>query len=250
MFKSLFKKLGFGNISVDARLRGAVQQGGNLEGDVLISGADEATTIDELYLKIVCEYTKESDDYNTTESSTLVQHKLFDRLAIQAKEQKSVPFSIQVPFETPVTTFGGSRVYLQTAAETSAIFDPNDTDPIEVQPHPFTQQVLSAIERVGFSLFKVDCEHAPRFGGRFPFVQEFEFKPTGDFRGRLDELEAYIRPNPNGVEIVFQIDKRGGMFSEYFGTDESHAAINLSAGELQDPNLPSILRNLIEQRMR
>jgi sporulation-control protein len=249
MFKSLFKKLGFGNISVDARLRGAVQQGGVLQGEVVISGADEATTIDELYLRVVAEYTRESDDHNSTERSTLVDHKLFDRLAIQAKEQKSVPFSIQLPFETPVTTMGYNRVYLQTTAETSAIFDPNDTDHLEVHPHPYTQQVLNAVQAVGFSLYKVDVEHAPRFGGRFPFVQEFEFKPTGEFRGRLDELEAYIRPNAGGVEIVFQIDKRGGMFSEYFGTDERHAMITLNANELQNPDLPSVLRNLIYQRM-
>ena len=249
MFKSLFKKLGFGNVSVDARLRGAVQQGGVLEGDVFITGADEPTTIDELYLRVACEYTRERDDYNSKETSILVEHKLFDRFVIQPKEQKSVPFRIQMPFETPVTTFGGSRVYLQTAAETSAIFDPSDTDPVEVHPHPFTNQVLNAIQQLGFALYKVDCEHAPRFGGRFPFVQEFEFKPTGEFRGRLDELEAYIRPNQNGVEIVFQIDKRGGIFSEYFGTDEKHAFINLSAADLQNPNLPSILRNLITQRM-
>jgi sporulation-control protein len=249
MFKSLFKKLGFGNVSVDARLGGAVQQGGVLQGEVVIAGADEAATIDELYLRVVCEYTRESDDYNTTEKSTLVDYKLFDRLTVQAKEQKSVPFSIQMPFETPVTTMGFNRVYLQTTAETSAIFDPNDTDHLEVHPHPYTQQVLNAVQTVGFSLYKVDCEYAPRFGGRFPFVQEFEFTPTGEFRGRLDELEAYIRPNQNGVEIVFQIDKRGGIFSEYFGTDERHAMIGLSAAELQNPNLPSVLRNLIIQQM-
>lgn len=249
MFKSLFKKLGFGNVSVDARLRGAVQQGGVLQGDVFITGADDAATIDELYLRVVCEYTRESDDYSSTERATLAEHKLFNRFTIGAKEQRSVPFQIQLPFETPVTTMGYNKVYLQTVAETSAIFDPDDTDYLEVHPHPFTSQVLQAIERVGFSLFKVDTEYAPRFGGRFPFVQEFEFKPTGAFYGRLDELEAYIRPNQGGVEIVFQIDKRGGMFSEYFGTDERHAAINLSAADLQNPNLPSILQNLIQQRM-
>jgi sporulation-control protein len=249
MFKSLFKKLGFGNATVDARLRGGTMQGGVLQGDVVITGADEPTTIDELYLRVVCQYTREGDDYHTTENATLAEHKLFDRFVIQAREQKSIPFSIQLPFETPVTTYGGSRVHLQTTLETSAIFDPNDTDPIEVHPHPHTQQVINAVQAIGFSLYKVDCEYAPRFGAGLPFVQEFEFKPTGEFRGRLDELEAYVRPNPNGVEIVFQIDKRGGMFSEYFGTDERHAMISLSATELQNPNLPSVLRNLIIQRM-
>lgn len=250
MFKSLFKKLGFGNVEVDARLRGgAVAQGGILEGDVFIIGASDVTTIDELYVKIVTEYTRESDDYEKRETCILAEHKLFDRLTVQPKEEKSVPFSIQLPFETPVTTMGWNRVYLQTTAETSAIFDPNDTDQIQVAPHPHTQAVLNAIQNLGFQLYKVDCEYTHRFGGRYPFVQEFEFKASGEFRGKLDELEAYLRPNPNGIEVIFQIDKRGGMFSEFFGTDESHTSTNLSAADLQNPNLPMVLRNLIASKM-
>lgn len=250
MFKSLFKKLGFGNISVDARLRGAVVQGGVLQGDVFITGADDATTIDELYLRVVTEYARESDDHQVYDNYTLVQHKLFDRLTIQAKEQRSIPFAIQIPFETPVTTFGWNRVYLQTAAETSAIFDPSDNDPIQVTPHTFTQAVLNAVQNIGFSLFKVDCEYNKRGNRHFPFTQEFEFKPTGEFRGRLDELEVYIYPNQNGVEVIFQIDKRSGAFGEWFGTDESYASVNLSAADLQNPSLGMNLRNFIAQRIK
>jgi sporulation-control protein len=250
MFKSLLKKIGFGNAKVDARLRGgAVVQGGVLEGDVFITGADDATTIDELYLRVVTEYQRESDDYHVTEHATLAEHKLFDRFTVQPREQKTVPFRIQLPFETPVTTFGGTKVYLQTTLETSAIFDPNDTDPIQVAPHAHTQAVLNALQNLGFQLFKVDCEYAPRFGGRFPFVQEFEFKPGSEFYGRLDELEAYLRPNPNGVEVVFQVDRRGGVFSEFFGTDEKYATTHLSVADLQNPNLPTNLRNLIAARL-
>lgn len=250
MFKSLFKKLGFGNAQVDARLRGgAVMQGGVLEGDVFITGADDATTIDELYLRVVTEYKRESGDNTYHESCTLAQHKLFDRFVIQAREQKAIPFAIQLPFETPVTNMGWQRVYLQTVLETSAIFDPKDTDPIQVSPHPFTQRVLQAIQNIGFSMIKVDCEYSSRFGGQYPFVQEFEFRPMGgEFRGRLDELEAYLRPNPYGIDVTFQIDKRGGL-SEFFGMDESYAGLQLNEAQLRDPNLEMNLRNFIAQRM-
>ena len=250
MFKSVFKKLGFGNVKIDAKLRGAVVQGGILEGDLHITGAKEATKIDELFLRVVTEYTRESDDYHKTENSVLAEHKLFDQLTVQPNEQKTIPFSIQIPFETPVTTMGFNRVFLQTTAETSAIFDPTDNDPIEVRAHPSTEKVLNAIQSLGFSLFKVDCEYTHKFGANFPFVQEFEFKAGGEFSGRLDELEAYLRPNPSGIEVIFQIDKRGGAFSEWLGTDENHASINLSAADLQQSNLAEILRNLIAQNMR
>jgi sporulation-control protein len=250
MFKSLFKKIGFGNVKVDARLRNAtVMQGGVLEGDVFITGADDATTIDELHLRVVTEYRKKSGDYETTENCELARHKLFDRLTIQPQEQRSIPFAMQLPFETPITTAGWQKVYLQTTLETSAIFDPNDTDPIQVAPHPHTERVLNALQSIGFSLFKIDCEYAPRLGGRYPFVQEFEFRPTGEFRGRLDELEAYLRPSAGGIEVIFQIDRRGGFFSEMFETDESFASAQLSTADLQSPQLAANLRNFILQRM-
>jgi sporulation-control protein len=249
MFKNIFKKLGFGNAKVDARLRGAVQQGGVLEGDILITGSDDVENIDELFVRVVTEYKKQSGDSYAYYDCKLAEQKLFDRFTVQPREQKSLPFRVQIPFETPVTTLGYNRVYLQTTLETSAIFDPNDTDPIQVVPHPFTQRMLQAIQNIGFSLFKVDCEYTHRFGGRFPFVQEFEFKPTGgDFRGRLDELEAYIRPNERGVDVTFQIDKRGG-FSELFGTDESYAGLQLSENDLRSANLEMNLRQFIGQRM-
>jgi sporulation-control protein len=144
---------------------------------------------------------------------------------------------------------GYQKVYLQTTLETSAIFDPSDTDAIQVQPHPHVQRMLQALQNIGFNLFKVDCEYNRRFGGQYPFVQEFEFKAGGEFRGRLDELEAYFRPHPQGINVTFQIDKRGG-WSEFFGTDESYAQLQLSANELQSGNLENSLRNYIYQRIR
>lgn len=251
MFKSLFKSLGFGNVKIDARLRTpSVPQGGTLQGDVYIMGSDSHSTIDQLWVKVITNFKREgSDDYEYNQNITLAQYKLFDRLPVAAKEQKSVPFSIQLPFETPVTTIGYQRVYLSTVADTSAIFDPGDTDAIQITPHPHSDRVLRAVQNIGFTLYKVDCEYNTRFGGQYPFVQEFEFKPTGEFRGRLDELEAYLKPHPNGCDVTFQIDRRGG-WAEFFGTDESYARLQLTLHDLNDPGLENNLRNYIWQQMR
>jgi sporulation-control protein len=249
MFKSLFKSLGFGNVKIDARLHNpSVVQGGVLSGDVHVMGSDSHTTIDELWIKVMTQFKREGDDYDTTHNIALAQYKLLDRFPVPPHQQQAVPFQIQLPFETPVTTMGYQRVYLQTAAETSALFDPNDNDPIQVAPHPHSARVLQAIQNIGFQLFKVDCEYNTRFGGQYPFVQEFEFKPTGEFRGRLDEVEAYLKPHPHGIDVTFQIDKRGG-WSEFFGTDESYARLQLTLNDLQDHNLENNLRNYIYQRM-
>ena len=248
MLGKLFKKLGFGNAKVDARLHNStVVQGGTLNGEVQITGSDDATTIDELFIKVVTQFKKEGDDYDSTHDCVLAQHKLFDQFQIGAREQKSIPFQIQVPFETPVTTMGNQKVFLQTTLETSAIFDPSDTDYIQVQPHQHVQRIMQAIQNLGFSLYKVDCEYNTRFGGQYPFVQEFEFKPQGEFRSRMNELEAYFKPHPGGINVTFQFDKRG--WSEFFGVNESYAQLQLGVQDLQSQNLEGNLRDYLYQRL-
>lgn len=248
MIGNIFKKLGFGNAKVDARLHNAaVVQGGVLTGDVLITGSDAATTIDELVLQVVTQFKKEGDDYETTHDCVLARHKLFDRFQIAANEQKTIPFQIPIPFETPVTTHGYQKVFLQTKLETTAIFDPKDTDHIQVQPHPHVERMIGAIQNLGFSLYKVDCEYNRRFGGQYPFVQEFEFKPHGEFRGRMNELEAYFKPHSSGISVTFQFDKRG--WSQLFGMNESYAQLQLSVQDLQTNQLENNLRNYLYQRL-
>ncbi|HYP50820.1 MAG TPA: sporulation protein [Pyrinomonadaceae bacterium] len=248
MFGNIFKTLGFGNAKVDARLHNAtVVQGGALSGDVYITGSDSATTIDELYLKVVTQFKKENDDHESTHDCVLAQHKLFDRFQVNANDQKSIPFQIPIPFETPVTTLGYQKVFLQTTLETSAIFDPSDTDYIQVQPHPHLQRMVGAIQNLGFSLHKVDCEYNRKFGGQYPFVQEFEFKPHGEFRGRMNELEAYFKPHPHGINVTFQLDKRG--WSQVFGMNESYAQLQLNVQDLQGNSLERNLRNYLYQRL-
>ncbi len=41
-----------------------------------------------------------------------------------------------------------------------------------------------------------------------PFVQEFEFKPVGKYRKRLEELEVIFQLHPHGMEVLLELDKR------------------------------------------
>ena len=75
--------------------------------------------------------------------------------------------------------------------------------------HPWIEHVLEAIENLGFRLNEADCEQAPYFRRRLPFVQEFEFVPTsGYYRQMLDELELIFLLDEDGLEIIFEFDRR------------------------------------------
>ncbi|MNR46493.1 Sporulation-control protein spo0M [compost metagenome] len=69
-----------------------------------------------------------------------------------------------------------------------------------------------------------------------PFVQEFEFVPTSQFRGQLDELEILFFPDEDGVDLLLQIDRKArglaGLFAEATGTDESFVRVRFERHEL------------------
>ena len=76
MFKSLLKKIGFGNAKVDARLRGgAVQQGGVLEGDSIFGTREQRwryTVVEphvQATLVVACEYHNRFGDKYRVEQS-------------------------------------------------------------------------------------------------------------------------------------------------------------------------------------
>jgi sporulation-control protein len=91
-----------------------------------------------------------------------------------AKRSQGYPFSFPLPDETPLT-MRDQPVYLRTGLDISTAIDPKDTDYIQVRPHPLMQQVLNAIENLGFQLYKVDCEYNPHFGVSIHLFKSLSF---------------------------------------------------------------------------
>jgi sporulation-control protein len=41
-----------------------------------------------------------------------------------------------------------------------------------------------------------------------------EFAPPADLRGRINELEVTFLADPQGVELVLEVDRRGGLLTD------------------------------------
>jgi len=236
IFKKLLASVGIGAAKVDTRLYDElVIPGEMLNGEVYITGGDVSQEIDDIYLSVATQYKREVDDSTVTEECVLIKYHLSERFNLQPKEETVIPFSFQLPYETPLT-LGQQPVYLRTGLDISSAIDPQDTDYIQVRPHPLMQMVLDAVENLGFQLYKVDCEYNPRLGGTYPFVQEFEFRPTGKYRGRLDELEVIFSLNLDNLDVFLELDKRargfGGFLEEAFDMDERYVRFQVTDADL------------------
>lgn len=254
MFKKILASVGIGAAKVDTRLfNDTLMPGEAIAGEVHIIGGDVPQNVDDVYLYVVTEYKQEIDDSTVTRECELVKYRLAERFSLQPKETKVVPFSVQLPYETPLT-IGHQPVYLRTGLDISSAIDPKDKDYLQVRPHPLMQQVLNAVESLGFQLKEVDCEYSRHLSSRYPFVQEFEFRPIGKYRGRLDEIEVIFSLHHDGLEVFLEIDRKargfGGFLQEAFDMNDRYARLSVTPAYLQRPQeLAAAIDNTIQSHL-
>lgn len=252
MFGKLLRSIGIGSAKVDTIVPDpACVPGGFIQGEVRIYGGNAAQDIETIYLTLMTEYEVEVDDTTIRPNAELCRFPLSDRFTVQANQELAMPFQIPVPLNTPVS-MGSSRVWLQTGLDIKGAVDPQDRDYLNVVMHPMVEAFVAAAERIGLRLYKVDVEkktyhHAHH---ELPFVQEFEFKASGgEFRGRLDEVEAVFYLSEAGVTVTLQVDRRArdlmSALSESMGLDESYTSFNFTQADL--PNLDQILAAAIRR---
>jgi len=252
LFNKVFASVGIGAAEVDTKLeKDTYMPGETVQGVVVIKGGKIDQQIDEIYLALNTTYLRESDDRKYSVTATIDRFRLTTPFTIQAKEKKDIPFSFQLPYDTPLS-IGRSKVWVTTGLDIKGAVDPSDKDYLKVMPNSLMSAVFNSVEQLGFRIREAECEEAPRrLRGRLPFVQEFEFVPTsGLFRGRLDELEVVFFPAGNGtLDIMFQVDRRArglsGLFSEALGTDETNVRLTITNEDI--PSLQQKIQNAIQR---
>lgn len=234
MLNKFLASFGIGAAKVDARLsESRAYPGGELQGEVHIEGGNAEQSISQIYMYLYTEYYKEANDSKTKHKEILASYRVADSLLIKPGEKKALPFQLRVPYHSPMS-FGRQNVYLSTGLDIDMAVDPKDTDVVTVLPDPLVAQLLAEVESMGFrhSHGSGTCEYKKHIHRMVPFVQEFEFKPTGQFRSELDEIELIFDVHPEGVDVLMQVDKRAaslrGIFEEMLDLDEHYVRFSIN----------------------
>lgn len=245
----LLASVGIGSAKVDTKIhRTQLVPGEKVDGVVQIRGGNVEQSIDEIYLSLYTTYERERDDKKVKIQTEIDRYRLTHSLAIQPNEVKEVPFSFVLPLDTPVT-IGKTKVWVHTGLDIKNALDPVDHDYISIAPTPLMQVLMNSLSSLGFRLRNADCEQAKGiFRNRLPFIQEFEFVPTGGaYRKRLDELEVVFLPKNNGYEVLMEVDRRarglGGFLAEALEMDESLVRFTITEQDI--PNVTEILQSYI-----
>lgn len=236
MFNRLFASIGIGSAKIDTLLeKNRYMPGEIVKGIVKVKGGNVEQRIETITLSVMTEYIRETNDHKVKNHSEIVRYRVSDPFSLSADELREVPFLFQLPYKTPVTV-GQTPVWVKTGLDISGGVDSGDNDRIEIGLTPGMETIFNAMKVLGFMFRKAECEYASRLGGNLPFVQEFEFVPTTQFRGHLDEVEVMFFPAENELEIVLQIDRKArgfsSMFAEAMNLDESFIRVRFTNQQL------------------
>src|SRR6185312_10256664 len=92
----------------------------------------------------------------------------------------------------------------------------SDLDAVSVHPLPAQERLLEALLRLGFRFARADVERGHLYGVRqtLPFYQEIEFNPAPQYARSINQLEVTFVADAQQMQVVLEVDKRGGVFSE------------------------------------
>ncbi|GAA2385573.1 hypothetical protein Cme02nite_72480 [Catellatospora methionotrophica] len=241
VFKKMLAAFGVGGPSVDTVLATpVVQPGGTLSGTVHIRGGERDTLIEYVSVGLVTRVEVEGHDseYDTTVEFHRVH--LTGSFTLAAGAQQALPFTVELPWETPVTRFYGTPLHgmtmgVRTELSVAKAVDKTDIDPVGVEPLPLQAAVMEAFTRLGFHFTRADLERG-RISGvhqTLPFYQEIEFHPSQAYAGRMRQLELTFVTSPQGMDVILEFDKRGFMGSH--DTFSRHHVSHADAGRTDWP---------------
>ncbi|MGW6737091.1 sporulation protein [Streptomyces sp. NPDC055013] len=221
VFKRLLGSLGVGGPTVDTVLDpGPARPGGGLSGQVHLKGGDSDFDIAHITLELVARVEAEHDEGESEGAVAFDRFTVGGGFRLAAGEVRSVPFTLTLPWETPISELYGQSLGIvlgvRTELSVAGAKDKGDLDQLTVGPLPVQEAILEALGRLDFGFKSADLEYG-RIGGtgqQLPFYQEIELTPAPQYAHQINEIELTFLAGPAGMEIVLEADKRGGFFSE------------------------------------
>jgi sporulation-control protein len=222
VFKKMMRALGVGGPSVETVLHNPnCRPGGYLEGQIHVIGGDHAVDVEYVALGLVTRVEVESGDADFEATQEFQRQPAAGGFRLDSGARHDIPFRFEVPWETPITELYGQHLHgmtmgLRTELEVARAVDKGDLDAVSVHPLPAQERILDALLRLGFQFARADVERGHIYGVQqtLPFYQEIEFYPAPQYVRGLNQLELTFVATPHHLQVVLEIDKRGGLLTE------------------------------------
>ncbi|GLY32588.1 sporulation protein [Kineosporia sp. NBRC 101731] len=220
VFKKMLGALGVGGPKVDTVLsQPGAQPGGALTGQVNLVGGSADVQIEHINLGLITRMEIESGHGDGDAVGEFHRVAVSGPMRLAEGQNLSLPFQIVLPWETPITAVYGQSLHgmvmgVRTEVAIARAVDKGDLDPVQVHALPIQERILDAFLKLGFVFKSADLEYGQIMGAQqtLPFYQEIEFFPAQQYAHAINEVELTFVTGPHAVQVVLELDKRGGMF--------------------------------------
>ncbi|WP_227356952.1 sporulation protein [Haladaptatus salinisoli] len=215
--KNVLSSIGVGSATVDTVFpTTTVVAGESIDATVEIEGGSSEQRVDGVYFALVTRYRQNEGSSNAVVS----EFQLTDEFTVEAGAHRTIPVTVEIPPETPVT-LGDTDVWVETGLDIDWALDPSDEDELRVEPGPHLAALHAALTDLGFerrSAETITAEYTP-FDPPHGFVQQFEYRPVAGGYAGLDELELVCSPT-DGLQVLAEVDRRGDPVTDWARSDE------------------------------
>ncbi|MFY1627311.1 sporulation protein [Micromonospora sp. WMMD735] len=209
------RESGVTGLSVSTTLTNpSTRPGLRLPGRVTLSAGSQDVPIRHVRLGLVA--TAEPEDPRSPRR--LVQYHqvpVGGRFVVPAGRRRAIDFAVPLPWETPVTIFGGVPLMsLRTGLRTEVSVDPELEQgamvPVFIHPLPAQQHVLAALDTLGFVLRQAGLvsSRLPGVAQTLPVHQRLGYWVAPLYAGPITELELIFVTNSAGLEVLLWMDRR------------------------------------------
>jgi sporulation-control protein len=232
----LLAGLNAGGASVDTVLDDThTRPGGRLTGEVRLTGGDMSIDVQSVGVELAVRAELEAADSEWATGVALARQETKAGLRLEAGARHPVRFAVDVPWEMPITTYGGWHlrgmdIGVRTDVAIARAVDKDDLDPVTVHPLPAQERLLAALDRLGFRFRHADCEVGRIPGSSLPLYQEIELAPAPAYADRINQLEVTFLAREGTMDVVLEADRRGGLLTEgadrvcRFTVEDAHLA--------------------------
>ncbi|MGC1214254.1 MAG: sporulation protein [Micromonospora sp.] len=206
---------GWTGLSVSTTLSNpSTRPGLRLPGRVTLSAGGEDVPVRHIRVGLVAQVEPEDPDARPR----LMQYHeapIAGRFVVPAGRRRAVEFAFPLPWETPVTIFGGVplmslRTGLRTEVSVDPYLDQGAMVPVFVHPLPTQQHILAALDTLGFVMRQVGLQQGrlPGVQQTLPFHERLGYWVAPLYAGPITEVEVIFVTNAAGLEVLLWMDRR------------------------------------------
>ncbi|HEX3732051.1 MAG TPA: sporulation protein [Mycobacteriales bacterium] len=199
-------------VEVDTILTDPVAMPGSaLVGEIHFRGGKADYTVQSLNVEYLAIIDRDSGNPHAPLTIPFGRVEIARDVELRADTRQVVPFSIEVPWGTPINSVAGRRLRgvslgIYTGMRMGGTFNKSDSDPLEVAPLPVQEQVLKALEHRRLVLGNTDLEDIRLPPAETSFLQKIKFALNEKLTHKFQELKVSFIADPKAVTVIMELD--------------------------------------------